>query len=173
MDYIFCLLFLLNLDKDYIDIANSKLKEFWPKNGPQWDGLAIIKNKNVESGVLLIEAKAHINETNSTLKATSYESINKIKESIRISQEYYNIKSNDWTNNIYQLGNRIAYLYFMNIILKIPTWLVLINFIDGDYKSTTIEQWINHYNNIYKQMEIKHSNDMLLNKIIHIFPKGI
>ncbi len=164
---------VLNLDKDYIDIANSKLKEFWPKNGPQWDGLAIIKNKNVESGVLLIEAKAHINETNSTLKATSYESINKIKESIRISQEYYNIKSNDWTNNIYQLGNRIAYLYFMNIILKIPTWLVLINFIDGDYKSTTIEQWINHYNNIYKQMEIKHSNDMLLNKIIHIFPKGI
>ena len=86
---------VLNLDKDYIDIANSKLKEFWPKNGPQWDGLAIIKNKNVESGVLLIEAKAHINETNSTLKATSYESINKIKESIRISQEYYNIYFKD------------------------------------------------------------------------------
>lgn len=164
---------VLNLDKDFIDIANSKLKDFWPKNGPQWDGLAIVKNKNEESGVLLVEAKAHINETNSTLKATSKESIKKIKESIGISQKYYNIKPNDWTNNTYQLGNRIAYLYFMNIILDIPTWLVLINFIDGEYKPTTIEQWINHYNNIYKQMDIKYSNDILLNKIIHIFPKGI
>lgn len=164
---------ILDLDIASIDIAKSKLKAFWPKNGPQWDGLGIVKDKNGKSGVLLVEAKAHINETNSTLKATSNESIKKIKESIGISQKYYDINPNDWTNNTYQLGNRIAYLYFMNIILDIPTWLVLINFIDGDYKSTTTEQWINHYNDIYKQMGIKHYNDRLLNKIIHIFPKGI
>ena len=78
---------------------------------------------------------------------------------------------NDWTQTYYQLGNRIAYLYFMNVILNIPTWLVLIIFVNGNYKPTTIEQWLKHYNNIYGCMGIKHNNSDLLNRIIHVYPE--
>ena len=57
----------------------------------------------------------------------------------------------------------------MNVILNIPTWLVLINFVNGDYKPTTLKQWLNHYNDTYGCMGIKHNNNNdLLNRIIHI-----
>ncbi|WP_026691840.1 hypothetical protein [Peribacillus kribbensis] len=36
----------------------SKLKEFWPTNGPRWDALA----KYGENGVFIIEAKANLKE---------------------------------------------------------------------------------------------------------------
>jgi hypothetical protein len=44
------------------------LHEFWPKNGPQWDGLG-----KVDNSVLLIEAKAHIPEINSSPSGASKE----------------------------------------------------------------------------------------------------
>src|SRR5919108_6092154 len=34
------------------------LRDFWPLWGPQWDGLALLSGK-ADTGVLLIEAKAH------------------------------------------------------------------------------------------------------------------
>lgn len=161
----------LELEEGFINEVEEKRSGFWPKNGPQWDGIAIIKNSDGEKGVLLIEAKAHTSETNSNIGAKSIESISKIKESIARAQGYYNIMPNDWTQTYYQLGNRIAYLYFMNVILNIPTWLVLINFVNGNYKPTTIEQWLKHYNNIYGCMGIKHNNSDLLNRIIHVYPE--
>lgn len=152
--------------------ANEKRREFWPKNGPQWDGLAVVNGVNGQKGFLLVEAKVHINEIKSDLRATSEESIKKIKESIGRTQGYYEIQPNDWTEHYYQLGNRIAYLYFMNEILAMPTWLVLINFTDGKFKKTDLHEWLKHYNQIYNNMGIN-QNSKLLNKIIQIFPKSL
>ncbi len=163
---------VLDLDNERYKKAKEKLREFWPKNGPQWDGLAVVDGINGQKGFLLVEAKAHLNETKSDLKATSAESIKKIKESIGRTQGYYEIQPNDWTEHYYQLGNRIAYLYFMNEILDIPTWLVLINFTDGKYKKTDLHEWLKHYNHIYNNMGINH-NSKLLNKIIQLFPKSL
>jgi hypothetical protein len=163
---------VLDLDEANYKKSKEKLKEFWPKNGPQWDGLAVINGSNKQKGFLLVEAKAHIDETKSDLKAKSNESINIIQRSIDITQEFYEIQYNDWTKHYYQLGNRIAYLYFMNEVLNIPTWLVLINFTDGAYKSTSLKEWLIHYNQIYRNMGI-HENCKLLNKIIQVFPNPI
>ncbi|GAA0122308.1 MULTISPECIES: hypothetical protein [Clostridium] len=163
---------VLNLEDERYKKAKENLREFWPKNGPQWDGLAVVNGINGEKGFLLVEAKAHLDETKSDLKAVSNQSINKIKKSISRTQEYYGIETNDWTKNYYQLGNRIAYLYFMNEILKIPTWLVLINFTDGEYKKTELYEWLKHYNQIYTSMGIN-LNSKLLNNIIQIFIKAL
>lgn len=161
---------VLDLEDERYKKAKENLREFWPKNGPQWDGLAVVNGINGQKGFLLVEAKAHLDETKSDLKAVSNQSINKIKKSISRAQEYYGIETNDWTKDYYQLGNRIAYLYFMNEILKIPTWLVLINFTDGEYKKTELHEWLKHYNQIYTSMGIN-LNSKLLNNIIQIFVK--
>lgn len=155
------------------DIHKEKLVNFWPKNGPQWDGLAVVNGKNGQKGLLLVEAKAHISEIRADLKATSETSIKRIKDSMKAAQNYYGIGAVDWTKHYYQLGNRIAFLYFMNEILHIPTWLVLINFTDGDYKSTSLEQWLAHYHKIYTDIGIKQSNYKLLSNIIQIFPNAL
>lgn len=163
---------VLGLEYETYAEAKMKLEQFWPKKGPQWDGLAVVNGINGQKGFLLIEAKAHLDETKSDLKAVSDESVKIIEKSISRAQGYYEIQPNDWTKHYYQLGNRIAYLYFMNEILNIPTWLVLINFTDGEYKKTDLQEWLKHYNQIYINMGI-HQNCKLLSKIIHVFPNTL
>lgn len=157
-------------NKEYLKIKEN-LRGFWPKNGPQWDGLALVNGINEQNGFLLVEAKAHLYETKSDLKASSDSRI-LIENSLKIAQNHYGIDGYDWTKQYYQLGNRIAFLYFMNEVLLIPTWLVLVNFTDGEYKTTSIGQWLTHYHKVYGQMGIKHNNK-LLNNVIQIFPKAL
>ena len=47
---------------------------------PVWDGLAKAKGSSGEEIILLVEAKAHLSEMKSELRATSTESINIIKK---------------------------------------------------------------------------------------------
>ena len=119
---------------------------------------------------MLVEAKAHLNEIKADLRADSQISVDLIKGSMEIAQKHYGIDVVDWTKHYYQLGNRIAFLYFMNVILHIPTWLVLINFTEGQYKTTSIEQWLAYYHEVYVEIGIKHDNNKLLNRMIQIFP---
>lgn len=88
--------------------------------------------KKITRDYLLIEAKAHTDETKSDMKASSVKSIEMINNSFEEVQKYMGVKPQPWTNEYYQLANRIAYLYFLNVKLKIPTWLVLINFTDDN-----------------------------------------
>src|SRR5690242_780967 len=46
------------LDRIGIGHLAVSLRKFWPSRGPQWDGLAL----SDAGDVLLVEAKAHINE---------------------------------------------------------------------------------------------------------------
>ena len=165
---------VLGLDPEKYTDAKSELKKFWPKNGPQWDGLAIaIGDKGQHNGLLLVEAKAHIAETKSDIKADFSESILLINKSISIAQGHYGVKPTNWTKSNYQLGNRIAFLYFMTEILQIPTWLVLVNFVDGEHTPTTKEAWLAHYHTIYGNMGIKHDASKLLNNVIQVFPNVV
>lgn len=167
--------FLAGLCLESIDLtdAETKLRKFWPKNGPQWDGLAIVKSSEGKKGVLLIEAKAHPEETKSDLKATNQGSIDMIENSLKYVQGYMSVAPCDWTRNYYQLANRIAFLFFMNKTLKIPTWLVLANFVnDKSYKETSLNEWLNYYNETFMNMGI-HQNCKLLDRIIQIFPESL
>lgn len=53
----------LNIENINLSDIETKLRKFWPKNGPQWDGLAVVEGRECKKGVLLVEAKAHIAET--------------------------------------------------------------------------------------------------------------
>ena len=122
----------------------AALKNFWPDNGPQWDGLALLRSTDGPA-VLLIEAKAHPGETRSSCGATSPVSIDRIRARLAEVQAYMGLKPADWMNGAYQLANRLAFLYFLHVLCGVPAFLVLINFVnDRSYKPTAHETWLRY-----------------------------
>ena len=124
---------------------DNEIRQFWPANGLQWDGLAVVTKNNKFYGILLIEAKAHPEEAkNQYCKAQSNESINRIKTSLAFTRETLGIdnKFDDiWFNRHYQFANRLAFMVFLNRELKIPTWLVMVNFVnDFSLKPTDLKE---------------------------------
>ncbi|GAA3328736.1 hypothetical protein GCM10020331_073920 [Ectobacillus funiculus] len=77
-----------------------------------WDGIAVVKGKKMnKNGLLLVEAKAHIDETISRIKATSLVSIERIRNTISLAQGGF--KSSEqiepWLDKYYQLANRLTF----------------------------------------------------------------
>ncbi|MGI8314649.1 hypothetical protein [Halobacillus mangrovi] len=161
------------LDVNYKwNLAKELLKIFWPKNGPKWDGIALVKNDNGQKGLLLVEAKAHTNEMVSKVKATNEKSLEMIKSTIIKVKTVSGSQTpiDPWLHRYYQLANRLAYLYLLNYKLEIPTWLVLVNFVDDQtLKPTPEEEWLNHYQEVYKELDIK-PESFLFNRLVTIFP---
>jgi hypothetical protein len=116
------------------------LRDFWPKNGPQWDGLGRAEDS---SCYFLIEAKANIPEIISDCGAVSRDSIRKIGSSLEQTQNWARAKTHiDWTKGFYQYANRIAHLYFFNKIVNVPAYMVFLYFInDTTHEPTGIEEW--------------------------------
>jgi hypothetical protein len=129
------------------------LGEFWPSGGPQWDGLATVVGH--QPGVLLVEAKAHLAETASKCTAGD-ESRERIHRAFRTVQHACGIARSDWTRDeVYQLGNRLAYLWFLNEKLGIPTWLALVLFVeDTSYRPTRRAQWEPHIAGLLRSMGV-------------------
>ena len=129
---------------------------FWANNQPQWDAIATSADRKI---LYLFEAKAHLKELQSKIRATDKKSIEKIINSMKkvfekISSE--NADFSSWTEKYYQLGNRITFLYEMNQITlpKIEkTILILLNITDDKtYISTSKEEWQEHYEKVFKEM---------------------
>jgi hypothetical protein len=103
----------------------SALAAFWPSRGPQWDALAC----SDRGDVLLVEAKAHLDELCSPGSKASPDSLKKIQAALWETATYLAAKNSVvWTSSFYQLTNRMAHLYFLRKH-RIPAWLVLMNFI--------------------------------------------
>ena len=86
----------------------EKLRAFWPKSGPQWDGLALCGEK-----VILVEAKAHIAEMQSNCMAGP-KSVAQIESALSAAAKYFGAAdSSRWTRGYYQYANRLAHLYFL------------------------------------------------------------
>ena len=80
---------------------------FWPKNGPEWDAIALSEDG---SELYLFEAKSYEKEMLSNMRATSDESIEKIRKSMRkVCEDVYKNKydSSLWEKEYYQIGNRL------------------------------------------------------------------
>jgi hypothetical protein len=85
------------------------LQEFWPRRGPHWDGLG-----RCSSRIFLVEAKSHIPELISTLRAEDPESIRRIKKGLDQTKRGHGSKSDfDWSRTFYQYANRLAYASFL------------------------------------------------------------
>ena len=159
-------------DENSLQVSNQLLREFWPKNGPVWDGIGIVKGTK-QKGLILAEAKAHIRETSSKIRATSNQSIFRITETLTDTKKQFgsNTLLTPWLNEYYQLANRLAYLHLLNQKLQIPTWLIQVNFIeDKKHISTSKEKWILHYQKVFQRLGISHSASLLSQLVIMYLP---
>ena len=115
------------------------LKDFWPKMGPQWDGLG----KSSQGKLFLVEAKSHIPELISTFKGTRKASIDKICSSLEETKKRFGVKADyDWSNPFYQYANRLAHVYLLRKN-KLDAWLVNVYFVN-DAEMTgpeTADEW--------------------------------
>jgi hypothetical protein len=127
------------LDKLEIRLEKTSLEQFWPANGPQWDALG----KTTLEKVLLVEAKSHISELISSLRAESMESKTKIQKSLEATKHALNCHVNvDWSQRFYQYTNRLAHLYLLREN-DVPAYLVFVYFLnDSEMKGpSTVLEW--------------------------------
>lgn len=165
--------FLTHLIEDEQQLINARkiIREHWPARGPVWDGLAIVKGKNNELGIILVEAKAYPEETVSRSKASSDSSEELIRTSLTKTQKEFGSVSelDTWLNKYYQLANRLCFLTLLSRELNIPTWLVLINFTDDtDHRETSLTDWKTHYAEVFDALGLQ-ADAPLVNRIALTF----
>ena len=124
------------------DQAQKELSDFWPRFGPQWDGLAVTDRGQV----LLVEAKAHIAEmVTAPSQARGESARQKIQESLATVKNFVNSKSPaDWSTSFYQYANRLAHLYWMRELNSHDAYLVNLFFINDremNGPATEAEWW--------------------------------
>lgn len=156
------------LDRIGLGHLRSALKEFWPERGPQWDALGV----SDRGDVLLVEAKAHVNEMCSPGTGASEASRDKISASLAACADKLGAKPNraQWTDFFYQLANRLAHLQFLRDN-GVPAYLVLVNFLnDADMKGpTSPEAWEAAYEVAYHVMGLR-KRHALSRFVIEVFP---
>lgn len=115
--------------KNYYEIK-AKWKEFWPQRGTamNWDGIF-----KMGDTFYFVEAKAHKDESYQKCSAEKQESIDKINEAFKKTQDWLGANpSKDWIKtDCYQLANRLAFLCFCNQECKINAKLLYMGFING------------------------------------------
>ena len=125
-----------------IQLEQRPLANFWPRGGPQWDGLA----RTASGRCILIEAKANIPEFDSTPSAATARSRVKIQQALDDTKEFLRAgKRADWTQSFYQYANRLAHLYLLKKLNKVDAALVFVYFVGDDTISERLrvsrEQW--------------------------------
>lgn len=116
------------------------LREFWPSGGPRWDGLA-----RTDSGkVVLVEAKAHIEEMVDFESKASPESLELIHRSLdRVKSACGAAAAAPWFSPFYQYANRLAHLYYLAELNHVDAHLLFISFANAPDVPVpaTAEQW--------------------------------
>lgn len=128
------------IEKLEIQDLKISLSTFWPKRGPQWDALGRGNGKEY----FLVEAKANIDEIVSSETKATGKSLGLIKKSLEGLKKY--LKANnkvDWGGTFYQYTNRVAHLYFLRALNKLPANLIFVYFIGDDSVSgpKSVEEW--------------------------------
>ena len=105
----------------------------WPKNGPSWDGIAVLTDKNGEKNLLLFEAKAHKSELKNRCQAKKPDSIKVISDQLDKTKKSLGLDENvDWMNNYFQFANRLAFHnYLQNKNIKVA--LICVYFANDPY----------------------------------------
>ena len=146
---------------DFVDSASgvrSAWVKFWPQSGnvPNWDAVGRLESNSVTE-YLLVEAKAHVEELQSscsakkakkedelgeirpTLKATKQGGLDQIKDALKatIKANGFTAEVENWLRPYYQYANRLAHLHFL-AEHGIPARLVFIYFCGDDWCGKTL-----------------------------------
>jgi hypothetical protein len=128
------------IEKLGIQNLKTSLSAFWPKRGPQWDALG----RGNGNEVFLVEAKANIDEIVSPETKATGKSLELIKKSLDGLKKYLKVNNKvDWSVTFYQYTNRLAHLYFLRGLDKLPANLIFVYFIEDDSVSgpKSVEEW--------------------------------
>ena len=119
----------------------QELSGFWPRFGPQWDGLAVTD----KGQLVLVEAKAHVAEmVTAPSQARGEPARQRIQESLGVVKNFVNSKSPaDWSTSFYQYANRLAHLYWMRQVNGHDAYLVNLFFVnDRDMQGPqSVAEW--------------------------------
>ena len=108
-----------------VEKLTMPLEEFWPKSGPRWDGLA----RTTDGRLILIEAKAHIDEAVDFRSKASPDALRKIEQRLDEAKAAFRAsKDACWYAPLYQMANRLAHLYYLAEINRKDAHLVFIDF---------------------------------------------
>ena len=117
---------------DFLDShpeIQAQWREWWPQGRgiPNWDAVGwLIEGTTKE--LLLVEAKANVEELQSNCGAKDPNSLKKITAALMETQRALGMPyARNWLRGCYQMANRLALLHFLNS-RGIPTHLVLIYF---------------------------------------------
>lgn len=108
---------------------------WWPPRGPQWDGVGIVRDlAGATRGVLLVEAKSHLDELDSSPTSAEGERLTQIEAALTEVKEYLGGAGEaDWARRYYQLTNRLAYLYYLRVRLGFPACLLFVYFLGESF----------------------------------------
>jgi hypothetical protein len=123
-----------------ITLPTVPLKDFWPKGGPVWDALA----RTPKDKVFLIEAKAHIQEIDSSESVASPKSLQRIAKSLNETRTFLDANPIvDWTRTFYQYTNRLVHLYLLRELNGIDAYFLNVYFINDIRMKgpLTVEEW--------------------------------
>ena len=112
-----------------VTLDEISLRSFWPRGGPVWDGLG----KTYRDDLIMVEAKAHILEIVSSPTGAREKSLSRIQSSLDATKQFLRSTSvANWSTCFYQYANRLAHLYLLRELNGLPTYLVLIYFVNDD-----------------------------------------
>ncbi len=106
----------------------NSLNSFWPRSGPRWDGLARTK----DGKVLLVEAKAYIEEGVDFRSGATGNALGRIRRSLEEAKQAFRAHEHStWEQPFYQYANRLAHLYFLNRLNSVDAYLLFLYFADA------------------------------------------
>jgi len=129
--------FVEPMDEAFLDALGltfhvPELASFWPKSGPRWDALGILRHPDRSDGYLLVEGKSYLEEVyGSGCQAVDPESVERIMSSLHSARQWFSVsQDSDWLGRLYQYGNRLAHVYFLRERLGKEAILVNLYFLD-------------------------------------------
>jgi len=124
-----------------VDQYKQQLRTFWPRRGPHWDALARIHFGN-GVGAILVEAKSYPAELLGSGCQASPRSRAQIETAFCQTKRWLGADPTaDWYGPLYQSANRLAHLYFLREIIKVPAWLVHVCFVADPRTPTPVDAW--------------------------------
>ena len=163
-------------DKRFLEVLglgslSDRLKAFWPRGGPVWDGLATVPGAHA-TGVILLEAKSHEREAMSDSYGCRAKGNGRrtIETSLTAVRGALGVRADaDWLGPLYQPANRLAHLHFLRAN-GVETWLVFLYFTgDADQQGPiSATGWTGTLSRIEEGLGL-HRRHALTDRVLNLF----
>jgi hypothetical protein len=139
----------------------SSLAKFWPKSGPRWDGLAILRDSADKEpvGYLLVEGKSYPGEVYGRgCKSSNVANRKLIDAALANTRQKLSPKdASEWSGRLYQFANRLAHVVFLQQITNRDVWLLNLCFTDDFTHPHSIAEWESALHEIRKELGFRNS----------------